>query len=130
MTEQKKPTVLLVEDEAPAAMVLGDALKREGFEVVHANNGHEGLKTAFEIHPDIILTDLMMPEMTGLEMLQQLRQDTWGKHVEVIILTNRSDVSALEQAMNEGAFFYMVKGDSSMADVIAKVKSRIKAPMA
>lgn len=123
MTDQR--TVLLVEDEDVMRMTLSAALEGAGYAVVAASNGEEGLKLALEKHPDLILTDLKMPKMGGLEMIRSVRQDAWGKGAEVIILTNISDAAALEAAMTEGAFFYMVKSDSSMADVVAKVKSRI-----
>lgn len=123
MTDQR--TVLLVEDEDVMRMTLASALEGAGYAVISASNGEEGLKLALEKHPALILTDLQMPKMGGLEMIRSVRQDEWGKGAEVIILTNISDASALEAAMTEGAFFYMVKSDSSMADVVAKVKSRI-----
>lgn len=124
MTDTKH-TILLVEDEEVMRLTLAGALQQAGFEVLTAADGEEGLKLALEKHPALVLTDLKMPKMGGLQMLEELRKDEWGKGVEVIILTNISDAEALEIAMQEGAFFYMVKGDSSMADVVAKVKSRI-----
>ena len=120
-----KHSVLLVEDEEPMRLALSGALQQAGYIVYTGNDGEEGLKLALEKHPDIILTDLKMPKMGGLDMIRQLRNDDWGKKAEVIILTNISDVNALESAMSEGAFFYMVKSDSSMADVLEKVKARL-----
>lgn len=118
-------TVLLVEDEDVMRTTLSAALSAAGYQVLEAQDGEAGLTLALDKHPDLVLTDLMMPKMGGLEMIRSLRRDPWGENVEVIILTNVSDTEALETAMKEGAFFYMVKGDSSMADVVAKVKSRI-----
>lgn len=124
--EQRKYVVLLLEDEEPMRLALSGTLQQAGYEVLTGGDGEEGLKIAFAKHPDIILTDLKMPKMGGLEMLRELRKDEWGKTAEVIILTNISDVQSLEAAMTEGAFFYMVKSDSSMADVLAKVKLRLE----
>lgn len=126
MTETKPYTILLIEDEAPAALVLSNALKQENFEVIIAKDGVEGLKLALEKHPDVIVTDLMLPGINGLDVIRHLHKDPWGKTAEVIILSNLSDVDTLDAAMSEGTFFYMVKGDSSMSDIIAKVKSRLK----
>ena len=123
--DTKNHSVLLVEDEEPMRIALSGALEQAGYTVYTGSNGEEGLKAAVEKHPDLILTDLKMPKMGGLEMIRELRKDEWGKNAEVIILTNISDVTALEAAMSEGAFFYMVKSDSSMADVLEKVKSRL-----
>lgn len=124
MTDGQK-TILLVEDEDVVRTTLAAALETAGYTVVQAPDGEAGLAMALEKHPLLVLTDLNMPKKGGLEMLRELRRDDWGSKVEVIILTNISDASALETAMTEGAFFYMIKGDSSMADIVAKVKSRI-----
>ena len=125
MDEQKKSTILVVEDDAPSALALGDKLTQEGFNVVKAENGEEGLKQALSTHPDLILADLIMPKMGGMDMIRELRKDAWGKTAKVIILTNVTDVETVEQAMKEEAFFYMVKGDSTPAEIVAKVRARL-----
>ncbi|MBP9669346.1 MAG: response regulator [Candidatus Pacebacteria bacterium] len=122
----EKKIILLVEDEAPAALALQGALTHHGFEVLVAEDGEKGLALAKEKHPDLILTDLKMPKMGGMEMIAELRKDEWGKDVEVIILTNMSEVEMLEKAMENKAFFYIIKGDSSMADIVSKVELRLQ----
>lgn len=117
--------VLVIEDEPPVALALCDKLEKEGFQVLKADNGRAGLELALAKHPDMILADLRLPEMDGMEMIRQLRTDSWGKDAKVIILTNISDVSKIEEAMVHGTFFYMVKGDSSMEEVVAKVRSQL-----
>jgi CheY-like chemotaxis protein len=119
-------TILVVEDEAPTALALCDKLEHEGYTVLKAVSGKAGLDTALEKHPDLILADLKMPEMDGMEMIRRLRTDSWGKNAKVIILTNISDVAKIEEAMVHGAFFYMVKGDSSMSDILEKVHSQLE----
>ena len=119
-------SVLLAEDEETMSVPLSETLKKAGYVVYNAANGEEGLRLALDKHPDIILSDLKMPKMGGLEMIQEIRKDAWGKNAEIIILTNIADVSALEKIKDEGAFLYMIKSDSSMEDVLEKVKSRIK----
>lgn len=125
MSTQK--TILVVEDEAGAALPLCDKLSSEGFAVLQAVNGKVGLATALKEHPDLILTDLKMPEMDGLEMIRQLRTDAWGKDAKVIILTNISDVSKIEEAMVHGTFFYMVKGDATLSEIVQKVRTQLSA---
>jgi len=122
-----KHTILVVEDEAPAVLALGDVLKGEGFEVLTASNGKEGLATAIAKRPDMILADLKMPEMGGMEMVAQLRNDPWGKDVPVMILTNASDGETVQQAQDLGAMEYFVKGDMHMTDIIARIRSRLGA---
>jgi DNA-binding response OmpR family regulator len=117
--------ILVVEDEAPTALALCDKLEHEGYKVLKAGNGKDGLAVALSEHPELILADLKMPEMGGMEMIRALREDSWGKDAKVIILTNMSDVAKIEEAMVHGAFFYMVKGDSSMNDILEKVRSQV-----
>ena len=124
MTDTKH-TILVVEDESAAVLALGDVLKGEGFEVLTATNGKEGLATAIAKRPDMILADLKMPEMGGMEMVAQLRNDPWGKDVPVMILTNASDGETVQQAQDLGAMEYFVKGDMHMTDIIARIKSRL-----
>jgi two-component system, OmpR family, alkaline phosphatase synthesis response regulator PhoP len=124
MTEQSKK-ILVVEDEPAVSLALVDALTHEGFTVMSAKDGQNGLATALAEHPDVIVSDIKMPIMTGLEMLNTLRADPWGKNAKVIILSNMSDLETLQKAMEHGAFHYMVKGDSSMADIVAAVKKQL-----
>ncbi|MFZ2886801.1 MAG: response regulator [Minisyncoccia bacterium] len=121
MSDKKR--ILVVEDEQAVSLALTDMLKAEGFEVLSANDGEKGLAIALAEHPDVILTDLKMPGMGGIEMLEKLRKDAWGKDAHAIILSNASDLGSLGSAMEQGAFHYMVKGDTSMADIVAKVRT-------
>ena len=123
MTDTK--TVLIVEDEPAVALALTDALSKEGFTIQTAKDGAEGLSQALAGHPDIVITDLKMPNMTGLEMVEKLRADEWGKSAKVLILSNLSDLDTLQNAMEKGAFHYMVKGDSNMSDIVAAVKKQL-----
>lgn len=125
--EGTKGTVLLVEDEESAVLLLGRALAQEGYAVLTAGDGKEGLRLSLVKHPDVIIADLLLPKMSGIEMIAEIRKNDWGKNAEIIILTNVSDVKTMEEAMSHDTFFYMVKGDSSMADIITKVNSRMKA---
>lgn len=118
-------TILIIEDEAATALALSDVLKSEGYNVLMEGDGEAGLKTALEKKPDLILADLKMPKMNGLEMIAALRQDAWGKDAEIIILTNASGVESLDTAMAAGTFNYFVKGDTAIADVVKKVHDRL-----
>lgn len=123
MTDKKK--VLVVEDEAAVALALTDALTAEGFAVSVAKEGESGLRVALTEHPDLILTDLRMPGMDGMAMIDKLHEDTWGRDANIIILSNASDLDTLKSAMEHNAFHYMVKGDNSMADIVAAVKKQL-----
>lgn len=124
MTDKKK-IVLVIEDEEPLQMVLKDVLTTEGYEVSLAKNGLEGLEMALYQHPDIILLDILMPKMDGLEMLKNLRADEWGKKVPVIVLTNLSDNQDIAKAVEEDVFEYFVKSDIKIDEVIERIKEKI-----
>lgn len=124
MTDQKK-IILVVEDEEPMQMVLRDVLKVEGYAVLEAKNGIEGLELALKEHPDLILLDILMPKMDGLEMLKNLRADEWGRKVPVIVLTNLSDNDDIAKAVEEDVFEYFVKTDIRIDEVIARIREKI-----
>jgi len=122
---KKEQKILVVEDEAPTALALGDKLEHEGYTVLKADTGKKGLDMALAEHPDLILADLKLPEMDGMEMIRRIRADNWGKDAKIIILSNMSDVSKIEEAMVHGTFHYMVKGDASMNDILEKVRAQL-----
>lgn len=119
--------ILIVEDEQDIREALVDKFSREGFAVFEARNGEEGLARAFTEHPDLILLDIVMPVMDGITALNKLREDEWGKHVPVILLTNLNDDEKVANAMEKGAFGYLVKSDWKIEDVVTKVKARLAA---
>lgn len=122
----KKKKILIVEDEVIYLNVFVDKFQEENFEVFQAKNGKEGLDVALKEHPDLILLDIAMPVMDGLTMLGKLREDSWGKDAEVILLTNYSDADKVAEAGEKGAFEYLVKKDWKVEDLVEKVKEKIK----
>jgi len=124
----KKGKILIVEivdDELSLLEVLTDKFSKEGFKVLRAKNGKDGLKVALTEHPDIILLDIIMPVMDGMTMLKKLREDEWGKDAKVIILTNLSDNEKTAQALADGSNDYLVKSDWKIEDVVKKVEERL-----
>lgn len=117
--------ILLVEDEQSLREVIAEKLQHEGFAVVEAGNGQEGLDVALARHPNLILLDIVMPVMNGLEMLKKLREDEWGGHVPVILLTNVNDVGKEFESMEMGAFGYLVKSNWKIDDIITKIKETL-----
>ncbi len=114
-----------IEDDALLRKVLHDKLVLEGFGVLEANNGEEGLAVALERHPDLILLDILMPKMGGLAMLKKLREDEWGKTARVIILTNYDDVEKIADALGNRVFEYYLKADTPLDELIRKVKENL-----
>ncbi len=117
--------VLIVEDEEPMRKILHDEFEREGFVVFAEENRERGLDTALKEKPDIILLDIVMPEMDGLTMLKELRKDSWGKNAKVVLLTNYSDIDKISEAVQIGISGYLVKSDWKLGDVIKKVKEKL-----
>lgn len=81
----------IIEDDQAIAQMYRFKFEADGFRVEMADNGKLGLEMAEKFRPDIILLDLMMPEMTGEEMLAAMRKQPWGEKIKVIILTNRGE---------------------------------------
>ena len=102
------PNLLLVEDNKDLCQLIKLQLE-DKFNIHIANNGVEGLKKVHLYHPDIVVTDQMMPEMDGLEMLQSIRKDFQISHIPVIILTAKNDEDAKTKAITLGANAYITK---------------------
>lgn len=122
----KKKKILIVEDERSLLDILTRRFIDEKFEVVEALNGKEGLKVALKERPDLIILDIIMPVMDGMTMLKKLREDKWGKEVEVVILTNLSDVARVQESLSKGVYDYLVKSDWRLEDLVKKVKDKMK----
>jgi DNA-binding response OmpR family regulator len=124
MTVEPKK-ILLVEDEAPLLKVLEDRFLQEGFIVFKAGDGAQGYKIAIENKPDIILLDVLLPMVNGLEMLKKIREDKAGKDIPVIMLTNLNDMQSIKQALENEAYDYLVKSDWKLDALVKKVKERV-----
>ncbi|OHA17303.1 MAG: hypothetical protein A3C79_03225 [Candidatus Taylorbacteria bacterium RIFCSPHIGHO2_02_FULL_45_28] len=127
MNTQK--TVLIVEDEKSLREAIVDILHLHNYRTLEAKNGKEGVEIALREHPDMILLDLIMPEMDGMAVLKKIREDTWGAHVFVIILTNVSATN--EQLVNDMVTHkplnYLIKSDWKLHDVVEKMEQIFKA---
>jgi len=120
-------TVLVVEDEPPMLEALSLKLESEGFSVLKAADGKEGLRLALDKHPDLILLDVLLPKMNGMDVMRALRKDTWGKTALIILLTNlAADDKITKQISQDQPAFYLVKADWKLEDVMHKVKQTLK----
>lgn len=118
--------LLLVEDNVALTNVLKDKLTHENFYTLIAKNGEEGLKIAIKEQPDIILLDVLMPKMNGLIMLKKLREDTWGKTVPVIILSNDDNPEHISETLKDNALDYLIKVDWKLDDIVKKIKETLR----
>lgn len=117
--------ILVVEDDGSVQSILTNALGKQGFIMLGARNGEEGLETAFQDHPDLILLDIIMPKMDGIMMLKKLREDEWGKNVPVIILTNLNQADKVSEALENEVFDFFVKANTGLDEVVIKVQEKL-----
>ena len=117
-----KQTILVVDDEKDLLDLIEYNLKKEGFDVLKAENGEEGIAVAKEKNPDLVLLDIMMPKMDGLQAVEEMRKDDQLKNIPIIFLTARSDEKTEVEGLNKGGDDYITKPIST-----TKLISRIKA---
>lgn len=119
--------VAIVEDDLAIAQMYRLKFEAEGYKVEIAANGKLGLELCEEMQPDMVLLDLMMPEMNGDEMLEKMRKADWGKKPQVIILTNVSEQEAPDKLKDMGVVDYIVKAEMTPSQVAAMVKEKLAA---
>ena len=119
----RKDKVLLVEDDSTLSFIVQDALTREGFDVVCASNGEEGLKISKESKPDVIVTDVMMPKMDGFEMVRLIRIAT--PDVPVLFLTARTALDDVVKGFELGANDYIRK-PFQILELVVRIKALLK----
>ena len=119
--------ILLTEDDALLIRLYQKKLSIDGFDVRVAENGLEALDIVKEEKPDLILLDIMMPKMNGLEVLKKLKSKAKTKHIPIIVLSNMSGGNDPDVALEMGAAAYLVKSDNPPDVVVAKVKEILTA---
>lgn len=118
----EKIKVLLVEDETTLAMIIKDTLEGQNFILETASDGVEGLRLFFEMRPDVLVADVMMPRMDGFEMVQRIRQS--DRNTPVLFLTARSGVNDVVKGFELGANDYLKK-PFSMQELIVRIKALV-----
>ena len=114
--------IAIIEDEPSILELYRIKFESEGYEVQLATTGVAGLELIEKWKPDIVLLDLLMPEMNGDEMLMRLRKEDWGKNIKVIILTNVSKEEAPDNLNELGISRYIVKAEMTSKEVFDIVK--------
>ncbi|MFH0902404.1 MAG: response regulator transcription factor [Pseudomonadota bacterium] len=120
MTPGQQKIILLVEDEPDLVRGLRDSLEFEGFEVLSASEGHEGIRLARDLSPDLVILDLMLPDTNGFDVCSSIRAH--DSVVPIIVLTARSLESDKIRGFDEGADDYVTK-PFSVGELIARVKA-------
>ena len=117
--------IAIIEDDQAISQMYRLKFEAEGYKVETAENGALGLGLAEKMKPDIILLDLMMPVMTGEEMLAKLRATTWGKNIKVIILTNRGEQEVPDEVKHLNVTAIILKADMTPRQVAELVKAKL-----
>lgn len=120
---ENKTKILVVEDEEILLTALSEELKQEGFEVVGAKDGVEGVEKAASEKPNLILLDLVMPRLDGIGALKQMKDNPATKEIPVVILTNLSDYDKVSDALSLGAMDYLVKANYRLEELVNKIKT-------
>jgi DNA-binding response OmpR family regulator len=119
------PKIAIIEDDQAISQMYRFKFEAEDYTVETAENGRLGLELIQSMKPDIVLLDLMMPEMTGDEMLAKLRQQPWGKDIKVIILTNKGEQEIPESIKSLNVSAVILKADMTPRQVAELVKERL-----
>jgi DNA-binding response OmpR family regulator len=117
--------IAIIEDDQAIAQMYRLKFEGEGYDVETAENGKIGLELVEAMSPDIVLLDIMMPEMTGDEMLAKMRATSWGKDVKVIILTNMGEQEAPSSLKDLNVSDFIVKAEMTPTQVAELVKKNL-----
>lgn len=123
--DENQKVILLVEDDDRLAEVYAMRLEAEGFKTKRVANGEEALSVAIQLKPDLILLDVMMPKVSGFDVLDILRNTPESAEVKIIMLTALSQDSDKERAKALGADDYLIKSQVVIADVVDRIKHHL-----
>ena len=118
--------ILIVEDEAALQRAMMEFLIAEGFEIVSALDGEQGVAMAKKEKPDLVLLDIILPRKDGYEVLEEIKSDPETKNIPVILLTNLESPEDIQKAFDKGASTYLVKSDYKLEEVVCKIKEVLK----
>jgi CheY-like chemotaxis protein len=121
MEGAKKGTVLIVEDEPVFRLIYRGVFEHDGYNVLEAGDGEAGWEMVFGKKPDVVLLDLILPKVSGYEVLQRIRREPSTKHIPVIIFSIMGAEKDIQKALELGANYYRVKGANSPRDILTEV---------
>lgn len=117
-------TILVAEDDRLARGALKRGLETAGYGVIEAEDGKQALDACKETQPDLIITDKQMPKMDGEELIEKIRETSWGKKLPIFMLTSSEETSVVNKAL-ENNVVYFSKSISSIDEVISGVRSYV-----
>jgi len=118
--------VLIIEDDDFLRSLAVTKLEKEGFAVSMAGNGQDGLAQVANSIPDLIILDLMLPIMSGFDVLKTLKADDATKYIKVIVFSNLGEESDIKTCLDLGANDYLVKANFTLDELVEKIKELLK----
>ena len=115
--------ILIVEDDEDFLYILQKKFTMEGFSIVSANDGEDGIIAAEKEKPNLILSDILMPKMDGITMAKKIREV--NASVPIILLSNIKDVDYTKGAQKSGQFDFLIKSDTRINEIVEKVKAKL-----
>jgi CheY-like chemotaxis protein len=119
--DDKRPTVLVIDDDRAAADLVQVILENEGYRVLKANDGPDGVAMAIHEHPDVVLLDLLMPGMSGFAVAQQLRQVPATRNIPIIVLTSMDVDEDVQQHLGTTVSGLMSKSQFTKRDLLREI---------
>ena len=116
-----KQKILIVEDDTILSKVITEELQEAGFEVIQAFDGEKGLEMTKEQKPNLVLLDIMMPKMNGLEVLESLKNNSETQNIPVFILTVLGADEDIRKGLELGAKDYIVKSQHAVSEIVEKI---------
>lgn len=127
--DEKKPLILIVDDVKENLKVLGTILRSKGYKITAANDGKKALEIVKKVFPDLILLDIMMPKMNGIEVCKQLKASPLTGDIPVIFLTAKTDSADVVKGLEAGAMDYISK-PFNHSELLARVNTHVELKMA
>jgi DNA-binding response OmpR family regulator len=119
-------TILVVEDEPAMLDALASKLEKNGYAVLRAHDGEEGYTLATSERPDLLILDIIMPKINGMDLMAKIRSEAgWGEEVPIVMLTNVSDPENVSRAAELKVYDFLVKTDWRLDDVVKLVGDKI-----
>ena len=122
-----KKTVLIIEDEKSLAKALEIKIKEQGYEVVIAIDGKDGLKLIEKENPDLIVLDLILPKMPGEQILKEMNENGLIDKIPVLVVSNKADIANAQNCLKVWkAKDYLIKSDNSLEEIVIKINKLLK----
>ena len=118
-------SILIIEDNHHLSDALEDILSLDNYTVTVANSGRDGLEKALELHPDLIILDIKMPDMDGYHVFQKIRQDSWGKKAAVLVLTASESIENISKNIDLPIKYVLFKPEVSVQQIREAVSERL-----